>query len=144
MSEPSQSARPQKARQQGRSHPRDAAPDAGAPDVEASSGNVFADLGLPDADELLAKSELAITVRRLIDAKRLTQAQAADLLGTTQPIVSDLTRGRLGGFSMERLYRFLNALDQDVQIVVRPKPRTRARATVRATVRGTTRTAATR
>lgn len=103
--------------------------------VEESSGNVFADLGLPDADELLAKAELARTIRGLIERRGLTQRDAARLLGTTQPKVSDLVRGRLEGFSMERLYRFLNALGQDVQIVVRPKPRSRERATIRAQVK---------
>ena len=107
--------------------------------VEASSGNVFAALGLPDADELLAKAELARIIRRLVEQKHLTQAAAARLLRTTQPKISELFRGRLDGFSMERLYRFLNALDQDVQIVVQPKPRSRPRATVRATVRAATR-----
>lgn len=75
--------------------------------VEESSGNVFVDLGLPDADELLAKAELARTIRTLIERQDLTQAEAARLLGTTRPKVSDLFRGRLDGFSMERLYRFL-------------------------------------
>jgi predicted XRE-type DNA-binding protein len=103
--------------------------------VEGSSGNVFADLGLPDADELLAKAELARTIRGLIERRSLTQTDAARLLGTTQPKVSDLFRGRLDGFSMERLYRFLNALGQDVHIVVRPKPRSRRRATIRAQVK---------
>jgi predicted XRE-type DNA-binding protein len=102
--------------------------------VEASSGNVFADLELPDADELLAKAELARTIRRVIERRELTQTAAARLLGTTQPKVSDLFRGRLDGFSMERLYRFLNALGQDVRIVIRPKPRSRRRATIRADV----------
>jgi predicted XRE-type DNA-binding protein len=100
--------------------------------VEESTGNVFADLGLPEADQLLAKAELVRTIRVLIERRSLTQTDAARLLGTTQPKVSDLFRGRLDGFSMERLYRFLNALGQDVQIVVRPKPRTRDRATIRA------------
>lgn len=100
--------------------------------VEKSSGNVFADLELPDADQLLAKAELARTIRRLIEQRRLTQTEAARLLGTEQPKVSDLFRGRLDGFSMERLYRFLNALGQDVRIVVHPKPPSRRRATVRA------------
>jgi predicted XRE-type DNA-binding protein len=103
--------------------------------VEESSGNVFADLGLPDADELLAKAELVRTIRRLIEDQELTQTEAAQLLGTTQPKVSDLFRGRLDGFSMERLYRFLNALGQDVQIVVRPKPRSRRHATIRTAVK---------
>lgn len=103
--------------------------------VEESTGNVFADLGLPDADQLLAKAELARTIRGLIERRNLTQTDAARLMGTTQPKVSDLFHGRLDGFSMERLYRFLNALDQDVQIVVRPKPRSRDRATIRAEVK---------
>lgn len=100
---------------------------------------MFADLGLPDAGELLAKSELAIAIRQLIAAQGLTQVQAAERLGATQPIISDLVRGPLDGFSIERLVRFLNALDQDVQIVVRPKPRSRARATVRTSVRAAAR-----
>jgi predicted XRE-type DNA-binding protein len=103
--------------------------------VEESTGNVFADLGLPEADQLLAKAELVRTIRVLIERRSLTQTDAARLLGTTQPKVSDLFRGRLDGFSMERLYRFLNALGQDVQIVVRPKPRSRDRATIRAKVK---------
>lgn len=103
--------------------------------VYKAGDNVFADLGRPDADELLAKAELARMVRRLIAERGLTQAAAADVLGIAQPDVSNLHRGRLAGFSMERLYRFLNALGQDVRIVVRPKPRSRARATVRMLVR---------
>ena len=103
--------------------------------IEKSSGNVFADLGLPEADELLAKAELARTVRQLIEQRALTQTEAARLLGTTQPKISDLIRGRLEGLSMERLYRFLKALGQDIQIVVRPKPRSRRHATIRAKVR---------
>jgi predicted XRE-type DNA-binding protein len=97
--------------------------------------NVFADLGRPDAVELLAKAELVRGIRHLIAARGLAQAAAASLLGIAQPDVSNLHRGRLAGFSMERLYRFLNALGQDVRIVVQPKPRSRARATVRALVR---------
>lgn len=97
--------------------------------------NVFADLGRPNAVELLAKAELVRGIRHLIAARGLAQAAAASLLGIAQPDVSNLHRGRLAGFSMERLYRFLNALGQDVQIVVQPKPRSRARATVRARVR---------
>lgn len=97
--------------------------------------NIFADLGRPNADELLAKAELARTIRHLIATRGLTQAAAARVLGITQPDVSNLHRGRLAGFSMERLYRFLNSLGLDVQIVVQPKPRSRERARVRALVR---------
>jgi len=103
--------------------------------VYKAGENLFADLGRPNADELLAKAELARTIRHLIAARGLTQAVAAGVLGIAQPDVSNLHRGRLAGFSMERLYRFLNSLGQDIQIVVQPKPRSRARATVRALVR---------
>ena len=98
---------------------------------EVSSGNVFADLGLQDAPELLVKAEL---VRRLADvasSRGLTQVEVAWLLGTTQPKVSDLLAGKLAGFSVERLIRFLNAAGQDVEIRVSPKPFDRERATVR-------------
>jgi predicted XRE-type DNA-binding protein len=95
------------------------------------SGNVFDDLGLPESDELIAKAALVSGIARIVDERDLTQAQAAAILGTTQPKVSDLLAGRLGGFSMERLIRFLNALDRDVQIVVSPKSHARARGAVR-------------
>ena len=85
-----------------------------------SSGNVFADLCLPESDALLAKAALTDRIARIISERRLTQAQAARLLGTAQPKVSDLLAGRLSGFSMERLIRFLVALDCDVDIVVSP------------------------
>src|SRR5207302_5672052 len=88
---------------------------------EASSGNVFADLGVPDADEALAKAELARRIAAVLAQRKLTQARAAALLGIDQPKVSALIRGKLDGFSTDRLFRFLNALGQDVEIVVRPR-----------------------
>ncbi len=97
--------------------------------------NIFAVIGRPNADERLAKAELARAVERVLRERKLTQTQAARILGVTQPDVSDLSRGRLSGYSMERLYRFLKALDQDVQIVVQPKPRSRKSAVVRTFVR---------
>ena len=103
---------------------QDAAPETALQYTE-SSGNVFADLDLPDADELLAKSELVHQITGLIRRRRLTQKDAAKVLGTTQPIVSDLVRRRLDRFSLERLFAFLNRLDRDVQIIIRPKPRSR-------------------
>ncbi len=109
------------------------------PGYTESSGNVFADLGLPDADELLAKADLAIQISRIIEDRALTQAEAASLLGVDQPKVSALVRGRLEGFSMERLYRFLNALGQDIEIVVRPKPRAQSHAEVRVVSRSRSR-----
>lgn len=99
--------------------------------------NVFAALNLPDADEWLAKAELARAIQKEIESRHLTQIQAAAALGSAQSDISNLARGRLAGYSMERLYRFLNALGQDVRIVVQPKPRNRSMATVRALVRKT-------
>lgn len=99
--------------------------------VTPSSGNVFADLGLANADELLAKAELVRQIGGVIDARNLTQKEAAEVIGTTQPKVSDLLRGRLTGFSMDRLIRFLNALDQDVEIIVKQKPRSRDHGSVK-------------
>jgi predicted XRE-type DNA-binding protein len=88
--------------------------------VHASSGNVFADLGLPDAEERFAKAVISQAIAREIEARALTQSEAAKLLGTTQPKVSDVVRGRLAGFSMDRLFRFLTALGMDVRVEVSP------------------------
>ncbi len=96
--------------------------------AERSSGNVFADLGLPNAEDRLAKAELARKVSEIIVARRLTQVEAAELLGIDQPKISALVRGRLQGFSLERLMRFLNVLGRDVEIVVKPKARGRRHA----------------
>jgi predicted XRE-type DNA-binding protein len=97
------------------------------------SGNVFADLGLPESDELLAKAALAHQIASIANHRHLTQTETASVLGTTQPKVSDLFAGRLAGFSMERLIRFLNALDHDVHIVVSLKPKSREHATLKVT-----------
>lgn len=85
-------------------------------EVHESSGNIWADLGYPDAEERMAKATISILIERTIETRGWTQEQAAEVLGTTQPKVSDLVRGKLAGFSMERLFRFLNALGHDVQI----------------------------
>lgn len=95
-----------------------------------SSGNVFADLGLPDAQEMLVKADLAIEINKLIKAKKLNQTQAAKLLGIDQPKISALNSGRLSGFSLERLFRFLNILDKDITIKVSTKKRTKRKANV--------------
>lgn len=94
-------------------------------DVEASSGNVFADLGLPNPEERLLKAKLSILINRAIATRGLTQSQVATLLGTDQAKVSLISNGRLAGFSVERLLRFLLALDQDVTISVSSKPQDR-------------------
>jgi predicted XRE-type DNA-binding protein len=91
-------------------------------EFEVSSGNVFADLGYPDAEEALAKAKLAAAIGAVIKLRGLTQTQAADVLGLAQPNVSDLTRGRLRGFSLERLVRCLRALERNVDIVVSESP----------------------
>jgi predicted XRE-type DNA-binding protein len=93
-----------------------------------SSGNVFADLGLPKPDELLAKADLAARIIQEIDRRRLTQSQAAGVLGIDQPKVSALKQGKLSGFSIERLLRFLLLLGRDIEITVKPKPRSRSTA----------------
>jgi predicted XRE-type DNA-binding protein len=110
---------------------------AGSVTTVGPHDNVFAALDLPEADEWLAKAELARAIQKQIERRRLTQIQAAAALGGAQSDISNLARGRLAGYSMERLYRFLNALDQDVRIVVQPKPKTRRQATVRALIRKT-------
>jgi predicted XRE-type DNA-binding protein len=84
------------------------------------SENVFADLGLPNPQERLAKAQLAHQIGLLIARAGLTQLQAAARLGIDQPKVSLLLRGRLDAFSTERLMKFLNALDQDIILTIRP------------------------
>ncbi|NOT11464.1 MAG: XRE family transcriptional regulator [Methylococcaceae bacterium] len=90
--------------------------------VHASSGNLFADLGRPDAEEALARVRLAQQVAEIIERKELSQTDAAELMGLDQPKVSALVRGRLSGFSTDRLLRCLMSLGQDVEIIVRDKP----------------------
>jgi len=89
--------------------------------VVASSGNVFEDLNVPESGEALAKADLAIRIADRIQSRAMTQTGAAALLGVSQADVSDLVRGKLKGFSTERLFRFLNALGQDVEIVIRDR-----------------------
>ena len=89
--------------------------------VEASSGNLFADLGLPDAEDLDAKVRLAIMINRLVATQRLNQVVAAARLDVSQRTISALKNYRLDGFSVERLMNFLLALGQDVEIHVRPR-----------------------
>ncbi len=99
--------------------------------VQSSSGNVFADLGLANSDELLIKAELVRQISNAIDARRLTQAEAARMLGIDQPKVSALLNGKLAGFSTDRLFRFLNALGSDIEIRVIPQLKPAAQAQTR-------------
>jgi predicted XRE-type DNA-binding protein len=98
---------------------------SGAPDIVRGSGNVFADLGYPDAEERQTKLRLAVALNTIMAERQLTQTQAAARLGLNQPKVSALLNYKLEGFSVERLMVFLTALDRDVEIVVRKKPRSR-------------------
>ena len=99
--------------------------------IVRGSGNVFADLGYPDAEERQTKLRLAHALNRIIARQRLTQAAAAKRLGINQPKVSALANYKLEGFSVERLLTFLTALDRDIEIVIRKKPRSRPAARIR-------------
>lgn len=92
----------------------------GAGDVIEGSGNIFADLGLPNADQELMRARLTLQIARIIKDRGLTQVEAAKILGIQQPHVSALTRNRAGNFSIGRLIDFLTALGQDVEIIVKP------------------------
>jgi predicted XRE-type DNA-binding protein len=91
--------------------------------IRKSSGNVFADLGIENPEEYLAKSELAEQIQAGIEALGLTQKAAGALMGISQPKVSALLRGHLDGFTTDRLFRFLTLLGSDIKISVsRPHP----------------------
>ena len=87
---------------------------------KAGTGNVFQDLGVPNAEEHLVKAQLVFKIGTIMKKRRLKQVEAAELFGVSQPDVSRMLRGDFRQFSVERLLRFLVALDQDVEIVVRP------------------------
>jgi predicted XRE-type DNA-binding protein len=93
--------------------------------VVPSSGNVFADLGLPDVEEKQTKAHLAFAINEIMRSQQLSQAEAARRLSVNQPKISALRNYRLQGFSVERLMNFLTALDRDVEIVIHRKPRRR-------------------
>src|ERR1700733_5895784 len=98
--------------------------------AKRSSGNVFADLGLPHPEQELLKARLTLLIYRLIKGRGLKQVDAGKILGIKQPHVSALMRNRSGAFSMERLMEFLTALGQDVEIIVRPARRVRGEVSV--------------
>ena len=93
--------------------------------VVVGSGNVFADLGLPNPEEHLAKAAIAFRIMEAIQSRRLTQARAARLLGIDQPKISRLLTGQLQHFSTERLMHFVRLLGQDVEIVIKTPRRSR-------------------
>ena len=98
--------------------------------VTRSSGNVFSDLRLPNAGEKQTKARLAVTINQIIAGQELSQVAAALRLKINQPKISALANYRLEGFSVERLMHFLIALDRDVEIVIRSKPRSRKEARI--------------
>jgi predicted XRE-type DNA-binding protein len=100
------------------------------PDAVPSSGNVFADLGLRNPEEKQTKVRLAVTINQIIQEQALSQIVAARRLQINQPKISALSNYRLEGFSVERLMRFLTALDRDVEIVIRRRASSRKAATI--------------
>jgi predicted XRE-type DNA-binding protein len=92
--------------------------------VEMGTDNIFADIGLPNPEEHLLKAQLVVKITDIMKQRKLKQREAAEIFGITQPDVSKMLRGHFQQFSVERLMRFLVALDQDVEIVVRPRKRT--------------------
>ena len=95
--------------------------------IERGSGNVFADLGFDNADEMLAKAKLVHAISKAMESRGVTQTEIAQLAGVDQSKVSKLLRGITDGFSSDRLLRILNRLDQDVDIIIRPRPQTEQR-----------------
>jgi predicted XRE-type DNA-binding protein len=96
--------------------------------IERGTEDVFHDLGLPDADELLAKAKLARAITAAIKERKISQSALARLTGIDQPKISLLMHGRISGFSSDRLMHILTKLDQDVVIFIRPKPLSEKRA----------------
>jgi predicted XRE-type DNA-binding protein len=88
--------------------------------IEAGSGNIFADLGLPDADTHFLKAQIVSEIYRLTNERNLTQTEAGKLMGITQPEVSRMFKGRFREYSVERLMGFLTGFDRDIEIVVKP------------------------
>ncbi len=93
--------------------------------ITYGTGNVFADLGFPDAEERQTKLRLAYTINKIVASKRMSQSAAAARVGVSQPKISALAHYKLGGFSVERLIGFLTSLDRDVEITIKKKPRSR-------------------
>jgi predicted XRE-type DNA-binding protein len=96
--------------------------DRSSTEITIGSDNIFADLGLPNAGEMLIKAQLARAIYIWMTARQLTQTDAAKILGIDRSEISNLIDGKLAAFSIERLFRFLNALDCDVEITIKAKP----------------------
>jgi predicted XRE-type DNA-binding protein len=98
--------------------------------IKQGSGNVFADLGLPNPEQELLKARLTLQIYKIVKERGLTQARAGEILGIRQPHVSALMRNRAGNFSVGRLMEFLTALGQDVEIIVKPTRRAQGEMSV--------------
>lgn len=114
-------------------------PTSSRDEVTTSCGNVYADLGLPHPDERLAKSVLALAITDTIEARKLTQAEAAELMNTDCSQIADLQRGRLTHVTFDSLIRFANALGLDVQITVQASNHERAKTSARSSLPDLTR-----
>ena len=90
-------------------------------EIQDASDNIFADLGRPDAEAHYVKAQLVFQMQQIMKARKLSQTAAANLMGIKQPDVSNLLRGRFRGYSIDRILSFLQALDQDIEIVIKPK-----------------------
>jgi predicted XRE-type DNA-binding protein len=102
--------------------------------VTSASDNIFADIGVPDADTHLLKAKIVTEILRLTRAQKLTQTRAGERMGISQPEVSRMFRGHFREYSVERLMNFLTAFDHDVEIVARPRPPANARGRITFTV----------
>jgi len=89
-------------------------------EAHESSGNVFADLGLPESEERMLKAGIVVELRRLIKERELTQVKAAKLVGISQPDLSHLLRGDFDDYSAERLMKMLTVFEQDIEIIMKP------------------------
>jgi len=103
--------------------------------IVPSSGNIYADLGLPNPEERRTKAALARQIDAILTERTMTQRAAAGILGISQPKISNLLNGRLSGFSVERLLQFLTALNRDVQIIVTPTEGVEQRGEITVVVR---------
>lgn len=99
--------------------------------IERGSTNVYADLGLDNAEEMLVKAQLATEINDIIKQRKLTQVQAAELLGITQPKLSGLLRGQFRGISESKMLECLTHLGRDIEIVVKSTPRSRTEGYVK-------------
>jgi predicted XRE-type DNA-binding protein len=100
-------------------------------EVVESSGNVYADLGFINAEEMMAKAKLAVLISGIIKERKLTQKKSAEIMGVDQPKVSAILRGSLSGFTIDRLFRFLMAFGMDIIIEARPHTSRRTSAHIR-------------